>query len=96
MNHSHMAANYPKGREKDRVKVACLHDGKKIKYWSVQAEVIADIVRIQDMRALSFWNVNFCIKWAKIRHLPTGLPLKIFNKRSEWKQVFLRPIRNSL
>lgn len=45
MNHSHMAANYPKGRERDRVKVACLHDGKKIKYWSVQAEVIVDIVR---------------------------------------------------
>lgn len=45
MNHSHMAANYPKGRERDRVKVTCLHSGKKIKYWSVQAEVIRATVK---------------------------------------------------
>lgn len=27
--HSHMAANYPKGRERDTVKITCLQGGKR-------------------------------------------------------------------
>lgn len=58
--------------ERDRVRVTCLHSKKKIKYWSVQTEVIRAIVKetghmflVQQKRILNVEQISYLLAFKK-------------------------------
>lgn len=85
MNHSHMATKLSK-RKRDRVKVTCLQGGKKIKYWSVQAEVIRAMAK--EMGCMVLLLEKYILNVEEISHSLVGFLLKNISKTSGWYPVF--------